>query len=98
MACPIAIRSAPPMVTTKLTTVDEFEQMPSDGFRYEIVHGELRRMPASGLQHGVNGARFLARLYVHVEERQLGVVTTSETGFVLRRDPDLMYVPDVAFV
>jgi Uma2 family endonuclease len=33
-----------------------------------------------------------------VERERLGEVFTAETGFVLRRDPDTVRAPDVAFV
>jgi Uma2 family endonuclease len=34
----------------------------------------------------------------HVEERDLGVVLTSETGFLLGTNPDEVRAPDIAFV
>jgi hypothetical protein len=32
--------------TPVLVTADELFMLPDDGFRYELVKGELRRMPA----------------------------------------------------
>ena len=38
--------------THTLVTADELFVMPDDGFRYELVRGELRRMPPAGSEHG----------------------------------------------
>ena len=38
--------------TPTLTTADELFMMPDDGFRYELVRGEVRRMPPAGSEHG----------------------------------------------
>jgi Uma2 family endonuclease len=86
------------MVTTKPMTIEEFEQMPDDGFRYEIVRGELRRMPGAGGRHGAIGMRLGSWLFIHAETHRLGTVYNADTGFLLFRDPDIMYMPDVAFV
>ena len=34
--------------TTKLMTAEELLEMPDDGFRYELVRGELVKMPPTG--------------------------------------------------
>ena len=40
------------MVTaTGSMTADELLAMPDDGFRYELVRGELRKMPPPGYDH-----------------------------------------------
>ena len=41
------------MSTTQTpTTADELFLMPADCFRYELVKGQLRRMPPAGSEHG----------------------------------------------
>ena len=40
------------MTTTDLITADELLQMKDDGFRYELVRGELIKMSPAGHQHG----------------------------------------------
>jgi Uma2 family endonuclease len=72
--------------------------MPDDGFRYELVHGELRRMHPAGNVHGRVTMRFAWRLAQYVEENRLGTVYAAETGFRLATDPDTVRAPDVAFV
>jgi len=33
-------------------TAEDLLRMPDDGFRYELVKGELRRIPPAGGEHG----------------------------------------------
>ena len=84
--------------TTRPMTADELLNMPADGFRYELVRGELRKMAPAGHDHGRIAAAIGARLYVHVTESRLGEVYAAETGFRLGSDPDHVRAPDAAFV
>ncbi len=77
---------------------EELLYMPDDGFRYELVQGELRRMNPAGNVHGRIVVRITWRLAQHVEENRLGTVYAAETGFKLATDPDTVRAPDVAFV
>lgn len=86
------------MVATKRMTFEEFEAMPNDGKRYELVDGELREMPPAGLQHGDVGSGLNAELRFHVRQRRLGRVFGPDTGFRIFPDRDLAYAPDVSFV
>ena len=40
------------VTTTPLMTAEELLNMPDDGFRYELVRGELRKRPLAGQTHG----------------------------------------------
>ena len=84
--------------TEQLMTADELLRMPDDGFRYELVKGELRKMAPAGHEHGRVAVRFTWRLAQHVETNNLGVVYAAETGFTLATNPDTVRAPDVAFV
>jgi Uma2 family endonuclease len=77
---------------------DELFMMPDDGFRYELVRGELRRMSPTGEEHGLLVTRLTLSLGNHVEREKLGAVYTGEPGFKLRSDPDTVRAPDLAFV
>lgn len=79
-------------------TADELLAMPDDGIRRELVEGELVEMTPAGGDHGMIGMRLGWRLAQLAETENLGVVYNSETGFRLRRDPDTVRCPDVAFV
>lgn len=83
---------------TRVHTADELLRMPDDGYRYELVQGELIRMSPAGTRHGRIGTRIAARLALFAEERRLGVVVSGDTGFILSRNPDTVRAPDAAFV
>ncbi|MBX3278519.1 MAG: Uma2 family endonuclease [Acidobacteria bacterium] len=79
-------------------TADELLRMPDDGFRYELIEGELRKMSPAGSEHGLVTVRITWRLASHVESRGLGAVFAAETGFIIASNPDTVRAPDVAFV
>jgi Uma2 family endonuclease len=72
--------------------------MPQDGFRYELVRGELRRMAPAGGEHGVVTFNAALPLGQHVKANNLGIVFGAETGFKIATDPDTVRAPDIAFV
>jgi Uma2 family endonuclease len=85
-------------VDTRVFTADELLQLPDDGWRYELVEGELRKMAPAGYEHGLIANRISARLFTYVEQHRLGQVPAAETGFTISRNPDTVLAPDVAFV
>ena len=85
-------------VTTQLMTVEGLLKLPQDGFRYELVEGELRRMPPAGHEHGDVTMNIAAPLHRHVKSNGLGKVYAAETGFLLQTNPDTIRAPDVAFI
>ena len=84
--------------TTPIVTADELLQMPDDGYRYELINGELKKMSPAGFEHGVVIVRLTRLLANHVVGADLGLVIGAETGFVLSRDPDTVRAPDIAFI
>lgn len=85
-------------VASQLITAEDLLRLPPDGWRYELVEGELRRMPPPGFQHGATAGEISGRLYVHVQTNNLGVVPAAETGYKLRSTPDTVRAADVSFV
>lgn len=86
------------MTATKLVTAEELEQMHGDGFRYDLIAGELIKQMPAGLEHGGLAALIAWILNNFVLPRELGLVVGAETGFLLARDPDHVLGPDVAFI
>ena len=87
------------MTTTDLlATAEDLLCMPSDGFRYELVRGEVRKMAAAGHRHGRVAINLTVPLAAHVRARGLGAVYAAETGFKLAADPDTVRAADAAFV
>jgi Uma2 family endonuclease len=77
-------------------TVDDLLRLPDDGWQYEVVQGVLVRMAGSGQQATALGAKLLARLFVHVEARGLGVVTGAD-GVYKFPGAETGLLPDVGF-
>ena len=88
------------MATTgaKLMTAEELLAMPDDGYRYELMRGELIRMASAGHSHGRESNRVNRTLSNHVFDNGLGETYAAETGFVLARSPDTVLAPDASFV
>jgi len=74
--------------------------LPGDSWRYELVEGRLVRMPPPGGGHGYITLEIAATLRAFVKAHNLGVVLSSETGFLLSQlgQPDTVLAPDVSFV
>ncbi|HEV7903802.1 MAG TPA: Uma2 family endonuclease [Pyrinomonadaceae bacterium] len=84
--------------TTQLTTAEELLAMPDDGFRYELVEGELRRMSPAGHNHGRIVMRLAIPLGKFIADHNLGAAYAAETGFKLKSNPDTVRAPDVSFI
>jgi Uma2 family endonuclease len=83
------------MVTTKLMTADELAALPDDGYQYELVRGELRRMPPPKPEHGLVCVRLILWLTSY---QDVGNVTVlgNDSGVSLERNPDTVRGPDVS--
>ena len=87
------------MVTsTSQVTAEELLTMPDDGFRYELVRGELRKMAPAGHTHGRYAWSIAFSMGRIVDANRLGEIYIADTGFVLATDTEHVRVPDVAFV
>lgn len=82
----------------RLVTAEELLDMPDDGYRYELVRGELRKMAPAGAKHGRSAGKVAMPLMIHVATHNLGEVYIAEAGFILASNPDVVRVPDTAFV
>ena len=82
----------------RAVTAEELFALPDDDWRRELVDGEIIRRTPTGAAHGVVTAWIGRLLHEHVSTRGLGVCCGAETGFILRRDPDVVRAPDAAFV
>ncbi len=82
----------------KPITVDEFYEAAAEGFRGELVRGELRETMPTSILHGIIAGRIAGLLWVFVLQNKLGEVLTAETGFRLFVDEKTVRVPDVSFL
>jgi Uma2 family endonuclease len=82
----------------QLITAEALLRMPDDGYRYELVRGELRKMAPAGHLHGRIAINVTTPLDQYVRTHSLGSVYAAETGFKLASNPDVVRAPDVAFI
>ena len=86
------------MTTAKLMTAEELLNMPEDGYRYELVRGVLKKMAPVGHTGGYYELLISSKLFEFVKANGLGRSYSSDTGFLLERDPDYVLAPDASFV
>lgn len=79
-------------------TAEELLLLPPPHKRSELVDGVLLVREPAGFRHGVVASAIGACVRDHVVKHGLGVTVAAETGFILRRNPDTVRAPDVAFV
>lgn len=79
-----------------ITAADLYDA--DDDWRHDLIDGEDYALPPTSGDRGALGGRLFVRVANFVEQRRLGQVYLAETGFVLRRDPDTVLGPDIAFV
>ena len=86
------------IVATHVSAAD-LASLEGDGYRYDLLDGDLIRVSPTGFRHGRLAAEFARRLGNFLAEHpECGVVVGAETGFRLGRDPDTVLGPDAAVV
>ena len=86
------------LTTHRLMSADELLANPVPHARTELVRGRLIVREPAGYEHGLVASRILVAIATFVERHALGHVLAAETGFTLRRAPDTVRAPDVAYV
>ena len=86
------------MVATKLTTVEELELMPAADKSFELIDGELFEMSPAGTTHSIVTARLNKSLSRYTDNNVGMQVWISDSGFILRRNPDTVLVPDISLL
>lgn len=64
----------------------------------ELVAGHMLVREPPGYRHGDVAARLLIAIGTYVYAHKVGRVLAAETGFTVRRKPDTVRAPDVAFI
>ena len=80
-----------------LLTADDLLRLPDDGRRYELLDGEVKEMAPAAYEHGRVLTKVVIVLGSYVEANDLGEVVAGDPGIILRRNPDRVRAPDVAF-
>lgn len=68
------------------------------GVRLELVNGEVVELPGSGALQSLITTTLLRLLHRHVDEQDLGLVFPDGLGYILRRNPDHLRIPDMSFI
>jgi|AntRauTorckE6833_2_1112554.scaffolds.fasta_scaffold85826_1 Uma2 family endonuclease len=81
---------------TTLVTYDDYQNLPDDGKRYEIIGGELFMTPAPSTLHQRILRKLLVKLDIYIEEHGLGEVFSAPTDVILSMtdvvEPDLLFI------
>jgi Uma2 family endonuclease len=88
-------------VQEKLYTADDLWELSHqvDGKkRFELVKGVLHEMAPTGDTHMLIASVVIHFLWLHVRPQKLGIVTSSEGGFILSHDPYTVRAADAAFI
>ncbi len=81
-----------------LTAEDVLDLPEKPGYTIELIDGELREVPGAGALHGVIALMLIELLQGFVRQWSLGLVLPDGVGYVLRREPDQLRIPDVSFL
>src|SRR5436190_10089551 len=93
------VRADVDAVVATQVTAEDLASLEGDGYRYDLLAGDLIRVSPAGFRHGRLAAELARQLgNFLVDHPELGVVVGAETGFRLRRNPDTVLGPDAAVV
>ena len=82
----------------RLFTAEELLHLPSDGRRLELVNGKIYEAPPANGRHADIAGNTASILGPYIRRNRLGRILVGDPGFILRRNPDTVRAPDVAFV
>jgi Uma2 family endonuclease len=78
-------------------TAEELEHVDIPGKSTELVRGRLVIHEPPSFYHGHVAGKLVFLLGQHVFSRNLGWLSSQDTGFKIATDPDTVRAPDVAF-
>lgn len=79
-------------------TAADLERLSAQGFRYELIRGELRERVLAGGLHGSTTSRLSYYAGSVIMDGDLGTAFAAGTGFLVGRNPDTVLAPDFALV
>jgi len=80
-----------------LWTYADWERLPDDGYRYEVIQGVLHMSPPPSILHQSASNRLATLITNHADDRKLGWVFTAPVGVALPTEP-VPLQPDILFV
>ncbi|MGD9711895.1 MAG: Uma2 family endonuclease [Thermomicrobiales bacterium] len=85
------------MVSTQLRSAEDLLRLNKDG-NYELIDGELHDVMSPSPSHAKVVGVLAMLLGVHIRKEKLGDLYVGDPLILLRRDPDTVLAPDIAFV
>jgi Uma2 family endonuclease len=84
---------------TQLLTAEEFAQLPQpeDGSQQELINGVVITMPPPSFYHGQVCSKIDRKIGNYIDSNQLGYITSNDSGVILKRGPDTVRGPDLAY-
>ena len=78
-------------------TYADYKQLPDDGWRYEVIEGELYLSPAPRPKHQESAGNLGSRMLLYVQERGLGKVYFAPIdvilpGYASPVQPDVLFI------
>lgn len=83
-------------IAPNFATEEELWQLSQDGYRYELIEGELKTMPPTGAEHGGFTSDISTEVGYFVRRNNLGRCFGAETGFRIAENPVMILAPDSA--
>jgi Uma2 family endonuclease len=87
----------PPWPEQGQWTYADWERLPDDGTRYEVIDGELYMSPPPAVPHQFSSNRLATAMTNHADAKKLGHVLTAPVGVLLPGQP-VPLLPDIVFV
>ena len=78
-------------------TYEDWLRLPDDGFRYEVLNGELFMAPPPALDHQRSSMSLSARMWLYATQNDWGEVLEAPVGVRLPDQP-VPFQPDILFV
>ena len=78
-------------------TYEDWLHFPNDGWKYEIIDGELHMTPPPGTGHQRTSVRLVSRMNLYVEDNNLGEILEAPCGVRLPNQ-SVPLEPDIFFV
>jgi len=79
-------------------TYDDYARLPNDGWKYEVMRGELYMSPAPSPRHQRTALRLSSEMERFVEQHQMGEIFISPIDVILPRGLGTPVQPDILFI
>ena len=91
------VQPARPMPEQGKWTYDDWALLPDNGWKYEVLNGDLYMTPPPTVAHQEASDELLMQMKLHAKQKRLGKVFSSPIGVRLPNQP-VPVEPDVLFV